>query len=483
MKTQVEEQVETKVEALEGDRAKVTVTIDMKEVASRIKKQYKQVANQYNIPGFRRGKAPRPVIDSALGKDYVRATVTDALVNESYPLAVDDAGLYPVGQPDFDEENIGLVVDGEAYTFTFEVGTKPTMELSSYEPVEIEMPPAKATDKQIDDEIESLLEHYMEIVPAPANTKVKEDRYVEMKITATDDNGDGISSITTDSTQYGLGSGTYPPAFDEELIGLKKGDTKQFTIDMPTKAYAMTAMLAGKTSKINFDVEIIEVLKKKLPELTDEWVQNKIGVDTVEALRDELRDEIDSQREAVLPRLKESRALTVLQERLQGEVSDALVEESEATLLQDFFNQLQRAGLTLDVYLQQEGLTSDQFRDDVKQQARDLAAQDMALDAYAAHANLEATDDDVFAEFEKSGVEDPAAMMEEWRKNGQMYLVRQGILRQKAAKEIVDNAVVTEEVPAEDEDKKGKHVADEGAEEASVEGVETPAADEVATEE
>ena len=455
--------METKVEALEGDRAKVTVTIDEKEVTSRIKKQYKQVANQYNIPGFRRGKAPRPVIDSALGKDYVRATVTDALVNESYPLAIDDAGVYPVGQPDFDEENIDLVVDGQAYTFCFEVGTKPTMELSSYEPVEIEMPPANVTDKQIDDEIESLLEHYMEIVPAPSNTKVKEDRYVDLKITATDDNGDEIASITTESTQYGLGSGLYPPTFDEELIGLKKGDTKQFSIDMPTQSYAMTATLAGKTSKINFDVEVIEVLKKKLPELTDEWVQNKIGVDTVEALREELRDEIDSQREAVLPRLKESRALTVLQERLQGEISDALIEESEATLLQDFFNQLQRAGITLDVYLQQEGLTSDQFRDDVKQQARDMAAQDMALDAYAAHAALEATDDDVLAEFEKSGVEDPAAMMEEWRKNGQMHLVRQGILRQKAAQEIVDNAVVTEVAPAEEDDKKGKHAADEAA--------------------
>ena len=452
--------METKVEVLEGDRAKVTVTIDADEITSRVKKQYKQVANQYTIPGFRKGKAPRPVIDGVLGKDYVRAIVTDSVVNESYPVAIDESGIFPVGQPDFDEESMDLVEDGKDYTFEFEVGTKPTLELSSYDPVEIEMPPEKVTDEQIDEEIDSLLEHYMEIVPAPANTKVKDDKYVDLKITATDDNGDEIASITTESTQYGLGTGLYPPSFDEELIGLKKGDAKQFSIDMPTQAYAMTATLAGKTSQINFDIEVLGVLKKKMPELTDEWVQSKIGVETVDELRDELRDEIDSQRESLLPRMKENRVLLALQERLEGEVPEGVVEEAEATLLQDFFNQLQRQGVTLDVYLQQEGITSDQFRDDVKQQAQDVAKQDMALDAYAAHAGIEATEEDILDEFEKSGVADPAGMMEEWRKNGQMHLVRQGILRQKAAQELIDSAVVTEEKPKEKTEKKGKHASE-----------------------
>lgn len=449
--------METKVEVLEGDRAKVTVTIDEATVADRIKKQYKKVATQYNIPGFRRGKAPRPVIDNALGKDYVRAVVTDDLVNESYPLAIDGAGLFPVGQPDFNEEDMDLVKDGEAYTFAFEVGVKPTPELTSYDPVEITLPPEKVTDEQIEDEIESLMEHYMEIVPAPANTKVKDDKYVDLKITATDDNGETIESLTTEQTQYGLDTGLYPPTFDEQIIGLKKGETKQFTIDMPSEAYVKTAVLAGKTAQINFDVEVLGVLKKKMPELTDEWVKEKIGVETVDELRSELREEIDAQRESLLPRMKENRVLLALQERLEGDVPEGVVEEAESTLLQDFFNQLQRQGMTLDVYLQQSGITSDQFRDDVKQQAQDMAKQDLALDAYAAHQGLEATDEDVRDEFERSGAADPDQLMEDWRKNGQLYLVRQGILRQKAAQELVDNAIVTEEKPADKKAKSGKH--------------------------
>lgn len=453
--------METKVELLEGNRAKVTVTIDEKTITERIKKQYKKVASQYTIPGFRKGKAPRPVIDSALGKDYVRAVVTDDVVNESYPIVIDEAGIYPVGKPDFAEEDMALVEDGKPYTFDFEVDTKPTPELSSYDPIEIEMPADHATDEQIDEEVDALLEHYKEYIDAPANTKVKADKQVELKIAATDDNGESIESLASESMQYGVGSGLFPESFDEQIIGLKKGDTKQFAIAVPSEPTAMTATLMGKTTEINFDIEVLSVKKEKVPELTDEWVKEKIGVDTVEDLRKEVADEIESSLGNALPRLKENRVLEKLAERFEGEVPEGLVEENETTLLQDFFNQLQRAGVTLDMYLQQQGITSGQFSDDIKHQAADMAKQDLALDAWAAHAGIEATDKDVLDEFAKAGASDPENMMEEWRKNGQMYMLRQGILRQKAAKELVDSAVVIEEKP--EGKKAGKHSKDDEA--------------------
>ena len=461
--------METKVELLEDNRAKVTVTIDEKTITDRIKKQYKQVANQYSIPGFRKGKAPRPVIDSALGKDYVRAIVTDAIVNENYPLAIDESGLFPVGQPDFKEEDMQLVEDKQDYTFTCEVAIKPTPQLTSYDAVDIEMPSEHATDEQIDDEVQALLEHYFEIVDAPDDAEIAEDSPIEMKVSATDDNGEDIPSITTDFKQHTIGSGVFPATFDAELIGMKKGDTKQFSIDMPTNPTAMTTALMGKTAKINFDVEILQVRQKKVPELTDAWVSEKIGVDTIADLRKEIAEEIETTLGNSLPRLKESRVLAELAKRLEGEVPASLVEDNETTLLQDFFNQLQRGGLTLDAYLQQQGITSGQFRDDVKQQAEDMTKQDLALDAFAAHAGLEVTEEDIRAEFEAAGSTDPDALMEDWRKNGQMHLVRQGILRQKAAQLLVDGANVTEEKPGEaDEAEEPVEVAEEAAEEAEV---------------
>ena len=457
--------MDIKVEQLEGDRAKVTVTIDANAITQSIKKQYKKVANQYTIPGFRKGKAPRPVIDSALGKDYVRATVTDSMVNDNFPLAIDESGIYPVGQPDFEEGDLQLVEDGKPYTFSFEINTKPTPTLTGYDPVEIEMPSEHATDEQIDAEVDALLEHYQEIVDAPANSKVKADKYVDLKVTATDDKGEDVRAITTEQIQYKVGSGVFPAAFDEQIIGMKKGETKQFTIDVPNDATAKTSVLLGKSATVTFDVEVLVVKKETVPELTDAWVQEKIGVNTIDELRKELAEEIESTLGSALPRLKESRVLAKLADRLDVEIPEGLVEEAETNLLQDFFNQLQRGGLTLDMYLQQQGITSGQFTDDVKQQAKDMVKQDLALDAYAANAGIEATEEDIREEFVAAGAEDPDALMDEWRKNGQMYMIRQGVVRQKAAKELVDNAVVTEEKPAEDE-KKGKHSKAEEAAEA-----------------
>ncbi|MBQ3302396.1 MAG: trigger factor [Eggerthellaceae bacterium] len=456
--------METKVEALEGNRAKVTVTVEEATVSDRIKKQYKEFANKYNFPGFRKGKAPRPVVDSMLGKEAVRAAVTDDLVNETFPLAIDGSGLFPVGQPSFGED-MEIVEDKADYVYSFEIDTKPTPELTSYDNVEIELPAEGASDAEIDEEIDALLEHYYEIVDAPANTKVKEDKYVDIAVKATDDNGEDISSISTGSMEYGLGSGLLPKTFDDELIGLKKGDTKQFTIDVPVEPTAMTSSVLGKTSQINFDVEIRSVRKRSLPKLTDEWVKSKIGMDDVAALRKEIEDEIIQSKDAYLPRMKEARSLAALAERLEGDLPEGLVEEAETSLLQDFFTQLQRQGVTLDAYLQQQGINSAQFRDDIKSQANDVVRQDLALDAWAQHYGIEVTDEDVHAEFENSGVSDPEALFEEWRKNGQMHVIKLGVIRQKAAADLVEKAQVTEAKPEEDAlGKTGKHAAKESEE-------------------
>ena len=180
------------------------------------------------------------------------------------------------------------------------------------------------------------------------------------------------------------------------------------------------------------------------------------------------------------PRMKEGSALVELAKRLQGEVPESLVEEAEQSLLQDFFNQLQRQGLTLDKYLQQQGISSGQFREDIKAQALETTKQDLALDAWAAHEGLEATEEDVHEEFVKAGAEDPDALMAEWRRMGQMYLVRSGILRQKAAADVVEKAIVTDFAAAEEPaEKAGKHAKEaaeaEEAEESAAEVAEAVA--------
>lgn len=454
--------METKVEALKDNRVKVTVTVDAKDIDARIKKTYKDFACKYNFPGFRKGKAPRPIIDNALGAEAVTASVTDDVVNETYPRAIDGAYVYPIGKPSFDED-MGLVEGGKSFVYSFEVDVKPELELSSYEPVAIEMPADGATDVEIDEQIDALREHYYDYEDAAAATKVKEDSYMDLAMKATDDDGEEIVAMTTDSRLYGMGSGLFPASFDAELLGMKKGQKKSFSIDVPSEPTIMTQPLMGKTAKVNFDVEVKVVKNKVLPEITEEWVKDTLGFEGVEDLRARVADSIKEQKADILPRIKENQCLAVLAERLEGEVPESLCEEAETNLLQDFFQQLQRQGASFDAYLAQQGITPDQFKDDVKAQAKDMTRQDMALDAWARHFKMDVSDEDVVDEFVKSGAPDPKKLQEEWTKNGQLHMVRNGIARTNAAKAVMDSAIVTELKPGEAVKKEEKKPAKKAA--------------------
>ncbi len=469
--------METKVEVLEDNRTKVTATVDAEDVDNRIKKTYKDFAFKYNFPGFRKGKAPRPVVDNMLGKDAVRAQVTDDLVNGSYPLIIDERRLYPIGKAEFGET--GLVVEHEPYEFEFTVPVKPEFELSSYEPVEIALPGEEATEQDIDEQIDTLREYYVTYEPADDDTPVTEGCTIDFDISATDDNGENIASLTTDDRQYTLGGNLYPAEFDDQLLGLKKGSKTTFTLDMPDDPPVMLAALADKTSKITFDVEVKQVKEKILPEVTDEWVKEKMGFDSLDAMREIVAESITQQKSAMIPRIKENSTLIAVAERLEGEAPEAMCEESETSLLQDFFQQLQSQNQTFDSYLAQRGITSEQFREDIKQQACDMANQDLALDAWARHFDFEATDEDIDAEFERSGAEDPVARRQEWLEAGQLYMVRQGIARAKAIQDLMDKAIVTEvdlSKPKED----SQDEADDDAD--TTDAVEKPASEEAKAE-
>ncbi|MBO4364993.1 MAG: trigger factor [Eggerthellaceae bacterium] len=450
--------METTVEILEGNQKKVTVTVDAKEVDNRIRKQYKDFAYQYNFPGFRKGKAPRPVIDNTLGKQAVVATVTDDIVNGLYPLAMDELDLIAMGQPEI-ETSTDLVQAGQPFSFTAVVDTRPELDLDNFEPVSIKLPAATATEAEIDSQIDELRQYYFDFKDSPANTKVKEDSFVDLAMTATNAEGEAIDSLATESRLYELGRGLFPEAFDEALLGMKKGDTKSIEIDMTTEPSTIGSGLPD-AGVITFEFTVNQVKKKILPELNDEWAKNTAGFESLQAMRDMIAQNINMQKSSMLPRLRENEALYALQERLQGEVPEVLCEAEEQNLIQNFFMQMQQSGMTFDAYLAQAGLTPETFKDDIKKQAADVVAQDLALDAWARNADIQISDEDISAEFERSGAEDPKALEKQWRENGQMAMLRAGMRRQRALEQILDSLIV-EELEA------GEEAAQEASEEAT----------------
>ena len=436
--------MKTNVEVLESGATKLTVTVEASEISARIKKLYKEYGTKYRFPGFRPGHVPRQIIDNAMGKEAVRAQVTDDVLNETYPLAVDAEDLNIIAQPKFEQID-ALVVEGEDFTYSVELQLKPALELSSYDPVAIEVPFKTATEEEIDEQLAAIADYYFEYKNSPANTKVKADSTIEVTTKATDQDGAEVSVLTAQERMYTLGEGLFPAVIEEAMVGLKKGETGTVTFNPAENASMISEILTKRgTTECTVEFEIAAVKKKVSPELTDEWVSENLGFETVAVLRENTASQIAQQKEIMIPRIMENNALAALRERLVGEVPASMVDDQEGQLLQDFFTQLQQRGTTLDAYLAANGIDADQFKADVKKQAADTVADDLVLDAWARHEGIVVSDEEVREEFDKSGAEDPAALYEDWKAHGQLHTVREGITRGKAIESILAAAVVTE---------------------------------------
>ncbi len=434
--------MKTTVENLEGNSRKVTIEIEADEVTSRINKQYKDFAHRYNFPGFRKGKAPRPIVDSVLGANAVVATVTDDILSKVTPVAIDEQGLVTIGQAEF-EESEELVESGKPFVYSVTVDVRPELELTSYDPVKVELPSTEATEEEVDAQVEELRNYYYDFEDCPANTKVKKDSFVDISLKATNAAGEEIESLHSESRLYELGMGLFPTEFDEALVGLKKGEAATVTID-PSSPSMMTQSLGDDADKVTFDVEVKQVKKRIIPEVTDEWVKEKAGFENVAELRERMASQIKAQKESTLPTIRENEALFELQGRLIGEVPQSILEAQESELLQNFFMQLQQSGMSFDMFLMQRGMDPASFKEDLKLQAKDVAMQDLALDAWARHAGMQVSDEEIAEEFVKSGAEDPVALEAEWRESGRISPLRAAIMRSNAIKEIVDSLEVTE---------------------------------------
>ena len=302
---------------------------------------------------------------------------------------------------------------------------------------------AEATEAEVDDQMDAMAEHYTDYEDASAATKMKPENYMDMAVKATDAEGNNLPAISSESRLYAPAAGMLSEAFDEEIMGMKKGQTKEFTLEVPADEKAiLLADQAGKT--VNFEVTCNVVKKKVKPEITDEWAKETMGFENVEDMRKQITESLTMQKAQMMPRIKENAIMAQLVERFEGEAPAVMVSEAETQLLQDFFTQLQQAGMTFDAYLGSQGITSDQFKKDLKAQSADHVKEELALEAWARHKGFDITDEDIDAEFAKTGVEDPEALKQEWRDAGRLHLIRTGLLRQKAIEDLMENAKVTE---------------------------------------
>ena len=404
-----------------------TVTVEAADVDAAIKKAYKDAAKKYRFPGFRPGKAPRPVVDSMLGAEATLAQATNDIIGGNEAAVLNELDVVPVKEGDY--KDIEIAKDHEDYTYTVEFTLRPACELSSYEPVEIEMPPAEVTEAEIDQQVDMLMGYH-------ATFEDVEDRAVEADdyVTADLEDVKGAEQFAGEGRLLAMGNDTLPKEFDEALLGAKIGDEKEISWKPGEDEDECTVKVTVKGIKV-----------RKTPELTDEFAKENFGFDDIAAMRDAIKLELEQDKTAKLPGLKENRAVAKLAERLQLDKMDEDYEKSVFNELgQNFLQNLAQRGMTLDAWLQANGISSDQFISDLHQQANDVARESLALDSLAKHLDVQVNDDDVTEEFKNAGVEDVEASKAEFVSDGRMPAVRDSIRRSKAVDWLVENAKVTE---------------------------------------
>lgn len=427
----------------EDGKTQVTVNLTADEVKPHIDAFFKKLSKN-RIPGFRPGKAPRRILEQNFGgHEYIYAQISTDLVNDVVATALDSQDIIFITEAEFDEENIGSVEDGKPYSFVVYGEVKPTVELSSYDPVEIKMPPEEATDAEIDFQLESLRGYYLDI--QEVDRAATADDYAVITIEAAAD-GTAIESLNSTDRLVSLEGTLLPQPICDEVVGMKAGDSKEFTVQLDSKDYPEAA---GKDVAVKVSVSAVRA--NVLPELDDDFAK-KAGFDDMDALRKEIADQIVEQKGEQLPTLKEQRVVRALAERIEGDIAESYVDFTRQDILHDFFHQLQHQGATFDQFLAQQGITPEAFQKDLDEEAKENAEETLALDALYNHLDLEVTEDDIAKEFEVA--DDPKATRKAWEEAGRMSVLREAIRRQKATKWLVENAVVTieEAAPADDQD-------------------------------
>lgn len=407
------------------NKLEAKLVIAAADVDAAVKKAYKDIANKYKFQGFRKGKAPRPVIDGLVGKDAVLAEASEELLNAATPLMLDELDVVPVGQPTFGDEPV-LAQEGADYELNATINLRPDCELESYDAPEINMPPEEVTDAEVDEQLETLVNYHGTFEDAAEDYVAAKGDMLTLDI----ENVENGEQLAGEDRPFMIGSTAVPAEFDEAVTGLKVGETAEVEMKLDDKDVKVKVTL--KSAK-----------KHVVPELDDELAKKGFGFDSVEALKDAVKEEVAEDKKVQLPNLKETRVIEKITESLKlEELPTDYVKEVFNELAQDFMAQLSRQGLTLDTWLQARGIQANDFIADLNAQAAERARQSLALDALAKKLGLVASEEDVRAEFENAGMDDVDASMKEFTEAGRMPAVRESIKRSKALDWLLENAKV-----------------------------------------
>lgn len=421
------------------NQAELTITVDKETVNKAINKAYLKIAKQVDIPGFRKGKVPKFVLEQKIGKGAILEEAVEIMMSPAYAQAISEEGLDPVARPEVEIISVG---EDEEFVFKATTVLHPEPKLGEYKGLKLTKTEASVTKKDVDAHIERMRDRHSKMI----NT---EDGIVEEgDIVLIDYKGtiDGVEFAGGSAEKYplGIGSDTFIPGFEEQLKDHKCGEDVDVKVTFPEDYHAED--LKGKEAV--FAVHINEVRKKELPELTDDFVKLISPAETVADYKKHVEEELKEQAEKSAEEEVKNQAIEALLECTEVVIPDVMIDEKIDSFINDMNNRLSQQGMSLDQYLQYIGKDMGELRAENRDAAEKAVKTEVSLLAVAKEENIEATEVDIDAEIAKvalmtnSKLEDIKARLME---SGQYSVLVFTILLKKSIEFLVANAEVTVE--------------------------------------
>lgn len=380
------------VEKLEHNMAKLTVEVAAEDVEKALQAAYLKQRKQINIPGFRKGKVPRQMIEKMYGPEVFYDEAANNMIPDAYAKAYDESELDIVSQPKIE---VVQMEKGKPFIFTAEVATKPEVTLGDYKGLKVDKVSTRVTQKEVDEEIEKERERN-------ARTIEVTDRAVQDKDEVTlDFEGfvDGVAFEGGKGEDYPLtiGSGSFIPGFEEQLIGAEIDKEVEVNVTFPKEYHSEE--LAGKDATFKCTVHTIKA--KELPELDDEFASEVSECETMDAYRAEVKKNIKERKERTGKEKKENQAVDQAIENAQMDIPEAMIEFQVRQMADDFARRIQQQGLTVEQYFQFTGMTAEKMMEEMRPQAEKSIKTRLVLEAIVKAENIKVSDERVEEELTK----------------------------------------------------------------------------------
>lgn len=426
-----------KWEKQEGNIGTLTVEVPAEEVNAALDKAFAKVVKQINEPGFRKGKMPRVLFEKKYGVEALYQDALELIINEAYPKALDETAVNPVDYPEISgTENFAK---GQDFTFTAKVTVKPEPKLGEYKGLEVTKLPVNVTDEEVEAQIQEQLAKKAEL-------EIKEDEAI---VTGDQAKIDFEGFLGEEAFEGGkgedydleIGSGSFIPGFEEQLVGVKAGESKEVVVTFPEEYHAEE--LAGKEA--TFKVTVKEVKTKVLPELNDEFAKEiDPEVDGLDALRAKIKETTATQKQAESDAVLRDQLVEKAAENAEMEIPEGMITTETDRMLQEFGQRLQSQGMNLELYFQFSGQTEEDLRAQMKEDAANRVRVALTLEAIGAAENIEVTEEDVKAELEKMAAQFNMTAEQITTALGGTAVLENDIRTQKTVELLVENAKISE---------------------------------------